>query len=171
MECREVRQNLDRYLEQALPDEQSRAVEEHLNQCAGCWDELIALREICIDLDDPYVQQMVTDEPAPLPADFTATVMNRILAEQPKGINLVWPWLRQKWSHRQYASAAYAMTATMVVVSAGNLLFLWSESTNRLAMWGVQFQAYWNATQAYMGVPSDYIASAWHTLLTLLHLA
>lgn len=171
MACKEVRQNLDRYLEQALPDEQSRAVEAHLNQCERCWGELIALCEVCVDLDDPYVQQMVTDEPVPLPADFTAQVMNWVQAEQPKGINLVWPWLRQRWSHRQYASVAYAMTATMVVVSAGNVLFLWSESTNRLAMWGVQVQAYWDATQAYMGVPGGYIASAWHALLTLLHLA
>jgi len=127
-------------------------VGEHLNQCETCWDELI------------------TYEPAPLPADFTALVMQRVLAEQPKGINLVWPWLRQKWSRRQYASVAYAMTATMVVVSAGNIFFLWNESTNRLALWGVQAQAYWDASQAYMGVPGDYITSAWHALLTLLRM-
>jgi len=166
-----VRTRLELFLDQALPDEESQAVEEHLIGCESCWEEMIALRELCVDLDDPYVQQIFIAEPAPLPEDFTEQVMARVAAEQPKGINLVWPWLRRKWSRGQYASVAYAMTATMMVVSVSNLLFLWNQSSTTAAVWAVKIQAYWEAVQAYLGVPADYLGSLWHGLLHLLHLA
>lgn len=163
MDCSNVRLNLDAFLAQALPDDQQQALEMHLNECDGCWQEMIACRNLTLDLNDPLLA-----EPAPLPANFTALVMARIEAEQPRGLNLVWPWLRQKWSRRQVASAAYAMSATMVVVSAGNVLFLWTESTSRLSTWAGQAQAYWDAFQAYLGVPGDYLSLLWQGALSLL---
>lgn len=162
-----VRPLLDAYLNQALADEQSREVEEHLNQCDECFRHLTQSMELLADLEDPELERMVLDEPPPLPDDFTAQVMQRVEAERPRRVNVIWPWLRRNWSRRQFASVAYAMSATMVVVSAGNLLFLWNESTNRLAVWGAQIQAYWIALQASLGPVAEWFSALWNTLLHL----
>ncbi len=149
MECKVVRQLLDAYLNQALGDEQTRVIDEHLVDCDECFRAVTENQVLLDDLDDPELQRMVLDEPPPLPEDFTAQVMQRIEDEHPKKVNVIWPWLRKHWTRRQYASVAYAMSATMVVVSAGNLLFLWNESTDRLAVLSAQVQAYWDAFQAF----------------------
>lgn len=170
MECNEARSLLDAYLEQALADEQVAALETHLHECDGCWQELMELQNLIADLDDPKLEAMVLNEPSPLSADFTAQVMSRIEAEKPAGINLVLPWLRRKWSNRQYASVAYAMAATTVLVSAGQMLYLWNQTTDRLVVWSAQAQAYGDAAAAYLGGASVYLASFWQGLLTLLHI-
>lgn len=163
MDCNEVRLNLHRFLDDALDRTQAEAMEAHLNECDDCWQQLGALRGLDLDLSD-------LGEPAPLPDDFTDRVMQRVHDERPTGVHLVWPWLRQKWSRKQYASVAYAMSATMVVFSAGNLLFLWSETSTLLSTWGIKAQAYLDAGGAYVGVPAEYISELWKGLLTLLHL-
>lgn len=168
MECKVVRQFLDAYLNQALGDEQQKAVEEHLFECDECFRALSESQDLLADLQDPELQRMVLTEPPPLPADFTPQVMQRIEDEHPKKVNVIWPWLRKHWTRRQYASVAYAMSATMVVVSAGNLLFLWNESTDRLAVWAAQGQAYWEAFQAFTAPAVEWLGHVWQALTALL---
>ncbi len=150
-------------MDNELGAEEAEAVEAHLNECDACWQELNALRTLELDLSD-------LGEPAPLPADFTDRVMQQVHDERPTGVHVVWPWLRRKWSRKQYASVAYAMSATLMVFSAGNLLFLWGETSTLLATWGIKAQAYMDALGAYMGVPVEYVSELWKGLLSLLHL-
>lgn len=168
MECKVVQQFLDAYLNQALGDEQMKSIEDHLFTCDDCFKALSKSQELLVDLEDPVLQRAVLTEPPPLPEDFTAQVMQRIEDEHPKRVNVIWPWLRKHWTRRQYASVAYAMSATMVVVSAGNLLFLWNESTDRLAVWAAQGQAYWEALQAFMAPGFQWLAQIWQMLFALL---
>lgn len=168
MACNEICQWLDGYLAQELTADEALAVESHVNQCDDCRQELEQMRELWSALEDPNLEHMVMAEPSPLPVDFTAQVMQQIEAEQPKGIHLVWPWLNRRWTRRQYASVAYAMSATLVVVSAGELLFLWNQTTNRLELWGAQFQAYNEAAQAHLGGTAIYLTSFWQWLTGLL---
>lgn len=114
-----------------------------------------------LNLADPELQRLVLTEPSPLPPDFTDRVMELAIAERPHGVHVVWPWLRRKWSGRQYASVAYAMSATLMVVSAGELLFLWNQTTDKLGVLAVQGQAYWDAILAYAGSAGGALASAW----------
>jgi anti-sigma factor RsiW len=168
VECKVVRQYLNGYLDQALTPELHEAVEAHLFQCDECWQELTELRNLQTALADPLLQGMVLHAPSPLPADFTNQVMARVLDERPAGVNLIWPWLRQRWSTRQYASVAYAMSATMVIVSAGNMLYLWNQTTDRLGVWGAQTQAYWDALQAQVGGTGAHVFN-WLTVLFQMH--
>lgn len=170
MECKVVRQFLDAYSNQALGDEQMKAIEEHLFTCDNCFQAYTESQEFLVDLADPELQRMVLTEPPPLPDDFTATVLQRIEAEKPQGVNVIWPWLRRHWTRRQYASVAYAMSATMVVVSAGNGLFLWNKSTDRLAVWVAQGEAYWSALVAYLGPVFEWFNNLGQALSALLHL-
>ncbi|MGE5676063.1 MAG: anti-sigma factor family protein [Mycobacterium leprae] len=171
MECNEARRLLDAYLDQALSTEQAEALEAHLNECDACWQEMTAQQGLLADLQDPELQRMMLNEPSPLPGDFTAQVMERVEAERPTGLNLVWPWLKRRWSSRQYTSVAYAVGATMVVVSASNLLFLWNQTTDRLGVWSAQGMAYWEGFQAQLGGAAAYLASFWHAITIFLHLA
>lgn len=167
-----MRQLLSGYLEQALSADRSAAVEAHLHECDECWHQFQTLGEmdLTLALDDPELREMVVNEPPPLPDDFTAQVMNRVEEERPQGVNLVWPWLRRRWSRHQYASAAYAMSATVVVVSASSVLSLWTESTEQLTVWGVQAEAYWDTFLAYIGGAGSGLELLWHQLLTWLQL-
>jgi hypothetical protein len=144
-----------------LTDEAATAFEAHVNECESCWQELVELRDLGLDLDDPALQRMVMAAPSPLPDDFTDQVMSRIEAERPRGVNVVWPWVRQRWSRRQVASAAYAMSATAVVISAGELLYVWNQTTDRLGVLAVQSQAYWDAAMAHASGYSSYLLAAW----------
>jgi hypothetical protein len=128
------------------------------------------LRDLVGDLNEPELQAMVLNEPSPLPDDFTAQVLMRIEAEKPRGVNIVWPWLRTKWTRRSYSSVAYAMSATVVVISAGNALYLWNQTTNTASEWGAQATTYWDALQASVGGVAGYMGSLWYALLHLLHL-
>ncbi|MFZ5827571.1 MAG: anti-sigma factor family protein [Bacillota bacterium] len=170
MECKVVQQFLDAYLNQALGDEQTKQVEEHLFECDDCFKALAESQELVGELNDPELQHMVLTEPLPLPADFTAQVMQRVEDEHPRKVNVIWPWLRKHWTRRQYASVAYAMSATMVVVSAGNLLFLWNESTDQLSVWAAQVQAYWEAFQAFITPAFDWLVYIWQAVIALLYL-
>ena len=51
MNCREIRDHLELYLQRDLPDEQMRAVEAHLGSCAACREELEAARALLEALD------------------------------------------------------------------------------------------------------------------------
>lgn len=169
VDCTDVRMRLQPFLDSALNTEESEGVEAHVAECDSCWQALTAMRE-----SDPGLEMDLNRlkyEPAPLPNEFTDLVMQRIHDERPKGVNLIWPWLRQKWTRKQYASAAYAMSATLVVVSAGNLLFLWNESTSLLTAWSIRLQAYWEAGGAYLGATVGFLGSLWQGLLSLLNLA
>lgn len=161
MTCAEARKLRDAYLNQELTEAEALDFEAHVNECETCWRELIALQDLGFDLDDPVLQQMVMSEPTPLPADFTEQVMARVEAERPRGVNVVWPWVRRKWSHRQVASVAYAMSATAVVVGAGEMLYLWNQTTNQLGILAIQFQAYLDASHAY-------VLGAWQWLAHLI---
>lgn len=164
MKCEEARRYRDAYLEQALTDDEAMKFEAHVNECEDCWQELMDLQALGFDLNAPEVQEMVMREPSPLPEDFTAQVLSRVEAEKPTGLHVVWPWVRQRWSRRQVASVAYAMSATMVVVSAGEVVFLWNQTTNQFSVWAVQAQAYWDALQATMGGAGAYLGVAWQWL-------
>jgi hypothetical protein len=128
----------------------------------------VELRDLGYDLDDPELQQLVLHEPSPLPADFTEQVMARVDAERPRGVNVVWPWIRRKWSHRQVASVAYAMSATTVVVSAGEVLYVWNKSSDTVALMAVKAQAYAEAANAYFGGMGAYVAAAWQWITQLM---
>jgi hypothetical protein len=158
-------------LDQALTDDQLRTVEGHVHECDGCWQELMVLQNLIVDLDDPKLKDLVLNEPSPLPADFTKVLMARVQAEKPAGFNLVLPWLRRKWSSRQYASVAYAMGATAVLASAGNMLFLWNQATDRITVWSAQAQAYGDAISANFGGVLLHLAAYWHGFMIFLHIA
>jgi anti-sigma factor RsiW len=168
VECSELRQSLAAYLAQALTDEEALAVEAHFNQCEACRQEWMELRCLGFDLDDPELQRLVLSEPSPLPEGFTDQVMSRIRMEQPAGLNVVWPWLRRPWSRRQIASVAYAMSATMVVISASELLFLWTQTTDLLESWMIHAQAYWDSAAAHVDGLSAYVAAIWQWLSQLM---
>lgn len=170
MSCNEVQQYLLEYLDQALTPEVTQRVEAHLFECDQCWQELSVLTDLSNDLHHPDLQRMVLRDPTPLPSDFTDQVMQHVASERPTGLNLVWPWLQRRWSRRQYASVAYAMSATMVVVSAGNLLFLWNQTTNRFGLWMAQGQAYSDALMAYLGGAGLYLNVLWQGTLEFLRL-
>lgn len=144
-------------------------MEAHVAKCDACWQELNDMRGFHLDPELSHLDKYYA--PAPLPEDFTDLVMQRIDDERPKGVNLVWPWLRQRWSRRQYASVAYAMSATMVVVSASNMLFLWNQSSSLLMTWGIKLEAYREALSAYLGASGDYMTMFWEGLLSLLNLS
>lgn len=129
------------------------------------------LRDLIDELNDPALQSLVLTEPSPLPEDFTAQLLMRIEAEQPRGVNIVWPWLRSRWSRRQYASVAYAMSATVVIISASNALFLWNQTTNALGDMADTTSTYWDALQASVGGAAAYLGSLWYGILHFLHLA
>lgn len=162
-----VQQYLDAYLDQALGEEQMATIEEHLAECDACFSLLAERQEPLDDLEDPMLQRMVLAEPPSLSPDFTAQVMQRVEAEQPAKVRSIRPWLWKNWTRRRYSSVAYAMSATMVVVSAGNLLFLWNKSTDRLAVWAAQGQAYWEALQAYVGPALNWLLDVWQALTAL----
>lgn len=168
MKCEEARRLRDAYLDQVLTEEETLAFEAHAAECEACWQELVELRDLGFDLDAPELQQLVMNEPMPLPVDFTEQVMARVEAERPRGINVVWPWIRRKWSHRQVASVAYAMSATAVVVSAGEFLYVWNKSSDTVALMAVKGQAYMEAANAYFGGMSAYIAAAWQWITQLM---
>jgi len=168
VKCEEARRLRDAYLNQELTEDETSAFEAHAAECEQCWQELIELRDLGFDLDDPELQQLVINEPSPLPDDFTEQVMARVEAERPRGVNVVWPWIRRKWSHRQVASVAYAMSATAVVVSAGELLYVWNRSTDQFAIMAVKFQAYSEAAYAYLGGMGAYAAAAWQWITHLM---
>lgn len=174
MECKVVRPRLAAFLELELGPEQVEAVELHLEVCDECYGRLLEIqaaredRELLGELADPVLGRMMTAEPPPLPPDFTARVMRRMEAEQPARVRPRGSWLRRSWLRRRYASAAYAMSATMLVVSAGNLLFLWNESTDRLAVWYAQGQAYWDALQAVLAPALEWLFNLWQSLFALL---
>jgi len=132
-------------------------VANHLSRCEACRREYRALEELNAALADPLLWAEVLADPAPLPADFSDRVMARVQAEHGNGFHLVLPWLRQRWSRGQYVSLAYALGATTVVVSLGNMLFLWSQCTQRLAVWAAQGLAFWAALQARL----DAFLSGW----------
>lgn len=168
MNCEEARRWRDAYLNQELTEEETLAFEAHAAECDHCWQELIELRDLGFDLNDPELQQLVLTEPAPLPADFTEQIMAHVEAERPRGVNVVWPWIRRKWSHRQVASVAYAMSATAVVVSAGELLYVWNKSSDQVALMSVKVQAYSEAASAYMGGMGAYLAALWQWITNLM---
>ena len=169
MECTDVRSKLQQFSDESLQQEEAQQVEAHVAECDACWQELNTMRSFQLDPDLSNLDQFYV--PAPLPEDFTDLVMQRIHDERPTGVNLVWPWLRQRWSRRQYASVAYAMSATMVVVSASNMLFLWNESSTLLMTWGIKLTAYREALAAYLGATGDFVTMFWEGLLSLLRLS
>lgn len=171
MECKAARSKLDRFLDESLPAHEARAIEAHLSECDLCWAAWSELRDTQVELEDSTLEQIIHAGPKRLPPDFTNQVMARIKTERPQGAYVVLPWLRQRWSKRQYTSVAYAMSATMVVASTGNMLYLWTKSTTLLTDTGVKIQAYWDAVSAYSTLPLTYLSSLWQGLLALLGLA
>ncbi len=171
MKCNAVKSKLNRFLDESLLEHEARAIEAHISECDVCWTAWSELRSTQPAFDDQTLEQVMLAGPRPLPPDFTKQVMERIEAERPQGANVVVPWLRQRWSKRQYASVAYAMSATMVVVSTGNLLFLWTQSTTMIAEVGVKSQAYWDVLRAYSTLPLTYLISLWQALMALLGLS
>lgn len=167
MECEAVRRYLDAYWNQELAEEQMRAIDEHLTGCDDCL-RFMGGPDLLADLNDPEMERLMLTPP-PLPESFTAEVMERVAAEQSSLLNLIGAWLKQHLVQHQYASMAYALAATIVVVSAGNQLFLWSQSTDRLSVWTAQGQAYWAAFQAYVLPVSERLFSMWQSLTALLY--
>ena len=166
--CSDVLLQLESYWARELPEPERRALEAHLACCEDC--RLLAEgHELAADLDDPELARLVLTEPPPLPDDFTDRVMARVAAEKPRPFNLLWPWLRTRWSAHQYASLAYALCATFVVVSLGNGLFLWSQATSRLAVWAARGQAYWAALEAHAAPFSQRLLSVWYALTAFLY--
>jgi len=166
--CSDLHRQLEAYWAQALGEDERRACEAHLAVCDDC-RFLVEGRDLLADLNDPEVERLVLMEPPPLPDDFTARVMERVAAEQPRPFSLLWPWLRTKWSVHQYASVAYALCATILVVSLGNGLLLWGQSTDRLAVWMARGQAYWAAAEAYAAPFSQWLHSLWYALAAFLY--
>jgi len=171
MECTVAKLKLVRFLDESLTEHEARAIEAHISECDGCWAAWSELCDRQLDMDEPTLEQVMLAGPKPLPPDFTKQVMERIEADRPQGAHVVLPWLRQRWSRRQYASVAYAMSATMVVVSTGNLIYLWTQSTTMLTEAGAKAQAYWDAVGAYSTLPVTYLMSLWQGLLALIGLS
>ena len=168
MKCSDVLRRLEAYWDDELTEAERADFDAHLRSCVACRD-LVEGRDLIGDLDDPELARLVLDEPPPLPADFTDRVMARVEAERPRPFALLWPWLQGQWSIHQYASVAYALAATLVVVSLGNRIFLWSQATDRLAVWTAKGQAYWAAIQAWSGPLSDRLLSMWYAFTAFLY--
>jgi len=168
LKCSDVLRRLEAYWDDALTEAERAAFDAHLGTCPACRD-LVEGRDLLHDLDDPELARRVLHEPPPLPADFTARVMARVEAERPRPFALLWPWLQGSWTVHQYASAAYALAATLVVVSLGSRVFLWSQATDRLAVWAAKGQAYWAAFQAWSGPLSERLLGMWHALTAMLY--
>ncbi len=166
MKCSDVLLRLEAYWAEELTGAERADFDAHLEGCAEC-RYLVEGRELLSDLADPELARMVLTEPPPLPDDFTERVMARVEAERPRPFAFLWPWLRGHWSIHQYASVAYALAATLVVVSLGNRFFLWSQATDRLAVWTAKGQAYWAAIEAWAGPVSDRLLSMWYALTAL----
>lgn len=119
MKCPQVQDMLNAYLDRELFADEARGVEAHLSACPSCAQELAALREtvrLCRFLGD-----------SPLPADFHASLMQRVTAlaaagqgpaaipsaadRARPGAGLPWSlaWLRRTW-----AAAAAAVVAVAI---------------------------------------------------------
>ena len=51
MDCKEIRERLSAFVDNELPPQESRLIEDHLNECPTCAKEEISLRQV-IDLLD-----------------------------------------------------------------------------------------------------------------------
>jgi anti-sigma factor RsiW len=91
MRCTETELLLGHYLRDELDLPRRHTVEKHLRGCPACQCALDVERELDLALSDPdlhiLAKRLVAadlvplPEPAPLPADFTAQVLGRLLAE------------------------------------------------------------------------------------------
>ena len=73
MLCEEIRQSLSAYIDDALTLPARVAMDEHVDRCPVCRDELVKLRSVTRSLG-------ALPAPAP-PADLITTVSNAVLTE------------------------------------------------------------------------------------------
>jgi len=138
MTCREARNLVSSYLDGRLAGRRARDLTQHLDECAGCREELARLR---------FIADAVRSLPAAhLTVDLTPAVMAR--ASAPRR----WEWLdalKRSAAYRpprvipEFARVAVVVVALVVVVTAGagqgpgNLVASWAGRVAGIAGTGV----------------------------------
>ena len=168
MQCQEAFRSMDPYLDGILADGAAAELTRHCEQCAGCRAELDERRGLLAALDTPELADLLLADLRPLPDDFTDQVLRRVAAERSSGLNLLWPWLQQRWSLSQYAGVAYALCATALVFAAGGILLKWEQQTGMLSRWGVGSRGRVTEVQARFQLTTAWLSQLWHSGLMLL---
>jgi len=74
MNCHKIKELINDYIDQTIPAENSKKIEEHLKSCHSCKEEYLSLKEVVTALNDlPQVSP---------PQDFTQNIMSRIFKDQ-----------------------------------------------------------------------------------------
>ncbi len=84
MECKDIREKLGAYLEEVVPPEERRIIEDHLNSCPKCAKNLADLKKA-----GELVKNLAEVEP---PAWLTQKIMSRVRKESEKRKG-IWPKL------------------------------------------------------------------------------
>lgn len=137
MTCQHVLQQLDRFLDGRLEAHEGALVEAHLGICPACRQEAEERRQLLSLLNDVAPHAI-----APLPADFTGRVLQRVDGNPWAHAELIWPWLKGRWTWRQYTSAAYA-SATVAAAYVGLMVVVeWEHRTSGLFVLTEHLKAY-----------------------------
>ncbi|MFC1859016.1 anti-sigma factor family protein, partial [Thermodesulfobacteriota bacterium] len=70
MKCKEIKQRLSEYVDDALDSEQQHAVEDHLTSCKACREELVSLHSL--------IKEIAAVEAVRAPDDFMETLHARM---------------------------------------------------------------------------------------------
>lgn len=95
--CFRTRRRLGAFLDQALPEGQSRAIDAHFSACSGCRGEAMRLRRLSVLLSGA-----LQSEPEPDWSSFWPSIRRRLLVESdpPLGFDA---WWRPAWSRGRLA--------------------------------------------------------------------
>jgi anti-sigma factor RsiW len=150
MEHREAQNELQAYLDGALPPEGERALRAHLDGCAACRAELALLREVDRALRAWPVQpepeglaaRVMAEVRASPPPPSRAALGDRLRALGPwlrtlgPWLRTLGPWLRAHWSEVLLGAA----TVATLVILAVSLRAASARGALDLRFWGLQAQ-------------------------------
>lgn len=111
MKCKDVKENLSAYLDQALDSEESKLVEEHLASCAECQEEYNALKETVLMLSS-------LEEVIP-PASFRRELRHKLEAQAKKkrfSLPALIPNWMKKLNRTQLMPVAVAAVLMIVIL-------------------------------------------------------
>jgi len=112
MNCQKIKKLINPYIAQALNQETTQQVEEHLKSCSACREEYLKLKQVVFVLN--------STSPQTAPADFTQNIMAKISQEK---IQIQSSWmdrLKKQVSIPQFSfrlAGAAAITAIFVFLA------------------------------------------------------